>query len=392
MPPTVQQIKEQLLKAIDEDANVLDLAGVVEVITTLEKYPVTKEALEETRLGKLVNEIRRKTNNDDLSKRCRKLVKLWQNLCIPQAPNQNRLPRSGSSTPLNGSNVSSSSQKTSQSKGNKTPDVRPQTTQALGKTYTADRKKRRAAEHSTNSPDWAPAEKKIASSYSPHFPGSHSDSDLVNGLPSCSDKHDAKTFAGSSSTTGIQIKSRTPNLPSTSQFSSQSSLSPRSVSHSSKHSSKIHKSDSAPELKSKAHTSTSSKEEHLKSSFSDTLDCEASQSNVQSTDESLYQFKNDSIHIHSESYSEKKSEKSECVTDVEKIESTSEGVEGLSVAEAVSREPVTSEDVDRLHREQWEGVSGCFDSKGEWHEWNECLEVNTDDDNVLHILPYVVLN
>lgn len=75
---TPSQLKQKLSEGLDDDYNVVNMPLVLEVISVLEKYPITREFLEETRIGRSVNEMRRKTSDEQLAKRAKKLVRSWQ--------------------------------------------------------------------------------------------------------------------------------------------------------------------------------------------------------------------------------------------------------------------------------------------------------------------------
>ncbi|XP_011881252.1 PREDICTED: mediator of RNA polymerase II transcription subunit 26 isoform X2 [Vollenhovia emeryi] len=77
------ELTEKLLKSLDKEYNVVDMRAVVDVISALEKTPVTKEVLEITRLGKHINELRRKTSNEALAKRAKDLVRRWRDMVLP---------------------------------------------------------------------------------------------------------------------------------------------------------------------------------------------------------------------------------------------------------------------------------------------------------------------
>ncbi|KAL3271548.1 hypothetical protein HHI36_022025 [Cryptolaemus montrouzieri] len=88
MQNNITEITQRLLRSLDNNYNVIDMPAVVEIISILEKVAITKELLATTRLGKYVNELRRKTTNESLSKRAKELVKKWKNLVLPETNGQ----------------------------------------------------------------------------------------------------------------------------------------------------------------------------------------------------------------------------------------------------------------------------------------------------------------
>lgn len=74
------------------------MSTVLEVITVLEGTTITKEQLETTRLARHINQLRRKTSNDQLARRSKNLLKKWREMVIP---NQNTVqPQTTTTTPL----------------------------------------------------------------------------------------------------------------------------------------------------------------------------------------------------------------------------------------------------------------------------------------------------
>lgn len=91
MSLSVEQLKDILVSCLDEERNVTDMAGALDVITKLQTVSINRETLESTRLGLLVNDIRRKNQdiNPQLGKLCRGLIKDWQKLVTPATTQSN---------------------------------------------------------------------------------------------------------------------------------------------------------------------------------------------------------------------------------------------------------------------------------------------------------------
>lgn len=96
------------------------MATVLEVISVLERTKITKEQLEATRLGKYINQLRRKTANEQLAKRLKNLLKKWREMVIPAIPNASVAAAAASSSIIS---ISSPKQQPSASSSGKPPPV-----------------------------------------------------------------------------------------------------------------------------------------------------------------------------------------------------------------------------------------------------------------------------
>ncbi|XP_044726601.1 mediator of RNA polymerase II transcription subunit 26 [Chrysoperla carnea] len=85
MQNTVTELSHRLLRSLDNNYNVIDMQAVVEIITALERTSITEELLKTTRLGKYINELRKKTSNEILAKRAKELLKKWRDQVIPSS-------------------------------------------------------------------------------------------------------------------------------------------------------------------------------------------------------------------------------------------------------------------------------------------------------------------
>ena len=52
---------------------------------------------------------------------------------------------------------------------------------------------------------------------------------------------------------------------------------------------------------------------------------------------------------------------------------------------------VTAEEIDRLHSGPVDFVSGSRDFRNDFYEWHETLSVSSYQGELLHLLPYVVI-
>lgn len=106
----IQQLTIHLSQALDQNYDVVNMEAVLSVICALEGTTITKDQLEATRLAKYINQLRRRTKNEQLARRAKSLLKKWREMVGIQQTNDSQpqpLPHS-SQKAIVGPNISES--------------------------------------------------------------------------------------------------------------------------------------------------------------------------------------------------------------------------------------------------------------------------------------------
>ena len=78
--PVVEKEVKKLFRKIDKYHNEKDFQSMSRALTSLRAQPITLEILKSTKIGKEVNQLRQRVENNDVKKQMRNLIKLWKNL------------------------------------------------------------------------------------------------------------------------------------------------------------------------------------------------------------------------------------------------------------------------------------------------------------------------
>ncbi|XP_022109733.1 mediator of RNA polymerase II transcription subunit 26-like isoform X2 [Acanthaster planci] len=551
MPPTPNQIREQLLNAIDQDAKVINMVGVLEAIACLENIQITKEALEETRLGKIVNDIRKNTEDSALSVRCKKLVRVWSKQFVRGSPSAGKTASSSTQDATTNRQPTPPTQGTTSAQssgGNRTPSLKTQTSTTPSSSSTVDKKKsenrkrrklstspstasptgsattsakklRPAAstpisnatkeqtnqetkngmsaqregsrsdlqssksafskvkppEHKASSRTGSPALKVtgqsspdlsklnantskahsksplltkhtsspvIGSKLSPAVVGSdkagRSSPSVKAKQPRCSNSTDSNRLDVTDSTalTGERTQGTThKDSAATNRLQSKSPNTHNTLQDSNSSSATVKLRSPAASVEERCATPTHTaccapyiSHDHM------LPESQSSDQVLQETDSSRVSFSifDDDYDEEDETLSEERYDRA--TVDFEKVPAVTSSltqkadtdrppssnlvddalpgadleVDGqpMDAPEALPTQdahvhleeepaparPVTADDLTRVHSQQWDGVNGCYSDRNEWSDWTQCLSITTQDDNALHILPYICLD
>uniref|UniRef100_A0A8C6SSN5 Mediator of RNA polymerase II transcription subunit 26 n=1 Tax=Neogobius melanostomus TaxID=47308 RepID=A0A8C6SSN5_9GOBI len=380
VPASPQAARDRLLQAIDSQNNVCNMAVVLDVISFLEKYPITKEALEQTRLGKLINDIRRKSKNPDLAKRAKSLVRSWQKLIQPVEAStkiERKVPRpEGVNCPIISSSLVSPSRKTVCELKTRS-DYNNNSEKPKTKCKT-DHDAQPATKLSKTTPDRGPRLKLSNASNgisSLKANGLHSNKPLSTSL-----LLKASVIQQQAATREQRSKKKRKRQPPCNDNISQTNSEP-----------------SKPVLESSILVKCSNEGKRENSGRLLVPNSHFTASGSERTDwkelsksESIQTYLN---HQSSMLSSEAKVPKFSCLLEeVRGDQSVKADPERCDFPAAVGTQ-VSAEDVERLHTQRWAGVNGCFDARGNWSDWTQSVSVDAHEDGSrLEVLPYVCLD
>ncbi|XP_059609688.1 uncharacterized protein LOC132257025 [Phlebotomus argentipes] len=87
MSLSVLELSQRLENVLDTDYNVLDMPTVLDIIAVLENTSITIEQLENSQLIRCINHMRRHTEDDVLARRSKNLIKRWRAMLPVVSPN-----------------------------------------------------------------------------------------------------------------------------------------------------------------------------------------------------------------------------------------------------------------------------------------------------------------
>lgn len=411
---------------------------VLDVISVLEKHPITKEALEETRLGKLINDVRRKTKNEDLAKRAKKLLRNWQKLIEPGSgetlTKTNHCNASWSSSgSLPHSQISSSNITTTTNSRKAVCELKSRNDFNNSNIMEKANRKRKGDKNELKTAKKTKHNSKPSKSncrkttIKPLSTSLLLKASVVQQQATTRGQHSTKTHCATLNQETAE-KPQVPNLQTVRQDAvdisevrtaknNVESLNPSSCSSSLKDAKKKQKYlKKCEKVKSKDRKLTfdpiTCQIKHNKEldhdvepkpsiDMADVSKNQVASNSLQQNDwkelskiESIKSYLNHQSSVlssmshtpHSSLSTIKEPKDDQNTHKLSKEDTLPTDLPG------VNRE-LTKDDMDKLHRQQWAGVNGCFDNKGSWFDWTQCISLDLHNDgSKLDILPYVCLD